>query len=112
LRVVSRETNFLSHLNFYAMFPEYDVIVVGAGHAGNEAAAAAAAMGSKVLLITMNMQVIGQMSCNPAMGGVAKGQIVREIDALGGLSGIITDKTAISVSYAQPLQRSCNVEPS
>lgn len=77
------------------MFLEYDVIVVGAGHAGNEAAAAAATMGSKVLLITMNMQVIGQMSCNPAMGGVAKGQIVREIDALGGFSGIITDKTAI-----------------
>jgi tRNA uridine 5-carboxymethylaminomethyl modification enzyme len=77
------------------MFPVYDVIVVGAGHAGNEAAAAAANMGSKVLLVTMNMQVIGQMSCNPAMGGVAKGQIVREIDALGGLSGIISDKTAI-----------------
>ncbi|MDX1904484.1 MAG: tRNA uridine-5-carboxymethylaminomethyl(34) synthesis enzyme MnmG [Thermonemataceae bacterium] len=77
------------------MFPIYDVIVVGAGHAGNEAAAAAATMGSKTLLITMNMQVIGQMSCNPAMGGVAKGQIVREIDALGGLSGIISDKTAI-----------------
>lgn len=77
------------------MFPVYDVIVVGAGHAGNEAAAAAANMGSRVLLITMNMQVIGQMSCNPAMGGIAKGQIVREIDALGGLSGIISDKTAI-----------------
>ncbi len=93
---VSRETNFfVVFQKFYTMFPEYDVIVVGAGHAGNEAAAAAATMGSKVLLITMNMQVIGQMSCNPAMGGVAKGQIVREIDALGGLSGIITDKTAI-----------------
>ncbi|MBX9850757.1 MAG: tRNA uridine-5-carboxymethylaminomethyl(34) synthesis enzyme MnmG [Cytophagaceae bacterium] len=77
------------------MFKEYDVIVVGAGHAGCEAAAAAANMGSKVLLITMNMQTIAQMSCNPAMGGVAKGQIVREIDALGGLSGIITDKSAI-----------------
>ncbi|MFZ9732432.1 MAG: tRNA uridine-5-carboxymethylaminomethyl(34) synthesis enzyme MnmG [Schleiferiaceae bacterium] len=73
----------------------YDVVVVGAGHAGNEAAAAAAKLGSKVLLVTMNMQTIGQMSCNPAMGGVAKGQIVREIDALGGLSGIISDKTAI-----------------
>jgi tRNA uridine 5-carboxymethylaminomethyl modification enzyme len=73
----------------------YDVVVVGAGHAGNEAAAAAARLGSKVLLVTMNMQTIGQMSCNPAMGGVAKGQIVREIDALGGLSGIISDKTAI-----------------
>ena len=77
------------------MFKKYDVIVVGAGHAGCEAAAAAANMGSKTLLITMNMQTIAQMSCNPAMGGVAKGQIVREIDAMGGLSGIITDKTAI-----------------
>ncbi|MDQ4140568.1 MAG: tRNA uridine-5-carboxymethylaminomethyl(34) synthesis enzyme MnmG [Bacteroidota bacterium] len=73
----------------------YDVIVVGAGHAGCEAAAAAARMGSKVLLVTMNMNTIAQMSCNPAMGGVAKGQIVREIDALGGQSGIITDKTMI-----------------
>tara|TARA_R110000796_G_scaffold183498_2_gene300065 strand:+ start:166403 stop:168271 length:1869 start_codon:yes stop_codon:yes gene_type:complete len=73
----------------------YDVIVVGAGHAGCEAAAAAANMGSKVLLITMNLQTIGQMSCNPAMGGIAKGQIVREIDALGGYSGIISDKSAI-----------------
>jgi tRNA uridine 5-carboxymethylaminomethyl modification enzyme len=73
----------------------FDVIVVGAGHAGCEAAHAAATMGSKVLLVTMNMQTIGQMSCNPAMGGVAKGQIVREIDALGGLSGIITDETMI-----------------
>ena len=77
------------------MFPEYDVIVVGAGHAGCEAAAAAANMGSKVLLITMNMQTIAQMSCNPAMGGIAKGQIVREIDALGGYSGIVTDKSMI-----------------
>src|SRR5689334_6957232 len=77
------------------MFPEYDVIVVGAGHAGCEAAAAAANMGSKVLLVTMNMQTIGQMSCNPAMGGVAKGQIVREIDALGGYSGIVSDKSMI-----------------
>ncbi len=77
------------------MFKEYDVIVVGGGHAGCEAAAAAANMGSSVLLVTMNMQVIGQMSCNPAMGGVAKGQIVREIDALGGYSGIVTDRTAI-----------------
>ncbi|MCC2590417.1 tRNA uridine-5-carboxymethylaminomethyl(34) synthesis enzyme MnmG [Chryseobacterium sp. MFBS3-17] len=73
----------------------YDVIVVGAGHAGCEAAAAAANLGSKTLLITMNMQTIGQMSCNPAMGGIAKGQIVREIDALGGYSGIIADKSAI-----------------
>jgi len=77
------------------MFPEYDVIVVGGGHAGCEAAAAAANMGSKVLLVTMNMTTIAQMSCNPAMGGVAKGQIVREIDALGGLSGIISDKSMI-----------------
>ena len=77
------------------MFKEYDVIVVGAGHAGCEAAAAAANMGSSVLLVTMNMQTIAQMSCNPAMGGVAKGQIVREIDALGGYSGIVTDKTMI-----------------
>ena len=77
------------------MFKEYDLIVVGAGHAGCEAAAAAATMGSRVLLVTMNMNTIGQMSCNPAMGGVAKGQIVREIDALGGLSGIISDKSMI-----------------
>ena len=77
------------------MFPEYDIIVVGAGHAGCEAAAAAAKMGSQVLLITMNMGTIAQMSCNPAMGGIAKGQIIREIDALGGLSGIITDKSMI-----------------
>lgn len=77
------------------MFPEYDVIVVGAGHAGCEAAAAAANTGSKVLLVTMNMQTIAQMSCNPAMGGIAKGQIVREIDALGGYSGIVSDKSMI-----------------
>jgi len=77
------------------MFHKYDIIVVGAGHAGCEAAAAAANIGKKTLLITMNMQVIGQMSCNPAMGGVAKGQIVKEIDALGGLSGIISDMSMI-----------------
>ncbi len=77
------------------MFLDYDIIVVGAGHAGCEAAAAAANLGSKVLLITMNMQTIGQMSCNPAMGGIAKGQILREIDALGGYSGIVTDQTMI-----------------
>ena len=77
------------------MFLDYDVIVVGAGHAGCEAAAAAANMGSKVLLITMNMQTIAQMSCNPAMGGIAKGQIVREIDALGGYSGIVSDASTI-----------------
>src|ERR1700753_2351063 len=77
------------------MFPKYDVIVAGAGHAGCEAAASAANLGSKVLLVTMNMQTIAQMSCNPAMGGIAKGQIVREIDALGGYSGIVTDKSMI-----------------
>ncbi|MDV3307236.1 MAG: tRNA uridine-5-carboxymethylaminomethyl(34) synthesis enzyme MnmG [Cyclobacteriaceae bacterium] len=77
------------------MFPEYDIIVVGGGHAGCEAAWAAATMGSRVLLATMNMATIGQMSCNPAMGGVAKGQIVREIDALGGMSGIVSDRSMI-----------------
>jgi tRNA uridine 5-carboxymethylaminomethyl modification enzyme len=77
------------------MFSEYDIIVVGAGHAGCEAAASAANLGSKVLLITMNMQTIAQMSCNPAMGGIAKGQIVREIDAMGGYSGIVTDESLI-----------------
>ena len=77
------------------MFAEYDIIVVGAGHAGCEAAAAAANLGSKVLLITMNMQTIAQMSCNPAMGGIAKGQIVREIDAMGGYSGIVTDASML-----------------
>ena len=77
------------------MFLEYDVIVVGAGHAGCEAAAAAANLGSKTLLITMNMQNMAQMSCNPAMGGIAKGQIIREIDALGGYSGIVSDETMI-----------------
>ena len=74
---------------------KYDIIIVGGGHAGAEAAAAAANMGSKTLLITMNLQTIGQMSCNPAMGRIAKGQIVREIDALGGYSGIVSNKTAI-----------------
>jgi tRNA uridine 5-carboxymethylaminomethyl modification enzyme len=77
------------------MFPEYDVIVVGGGHAGCEAAAAAANMGSQVLLISMNLQLLGTMSCNPAMGGIGKGQIVREIDALGGISGIVSDKSMI-----------------
>ena len=77
------------------MFPKYNIIVVGAGHAGCEAAAAAANMGSKVLLVTMNMQTIAQMSCNPAMGGIAKGQIVREIDAMGGYSGIVSDLSTI-----------------
>jgi tRNA uridine 5-carboxymethylaminomethyl modification enzyme len=77
------------------VFPQYDVIVVGAGHAGCEAAVAAANLGCKVLLATMNMQTIAQMSCNPAMGGVAKGQIVREVDALCGYSGIVTDHTMV-----------------
>ena len=88
------------------MFPKYDVIVVGAGHAGCEAAAAAANMGSKVLLVTMNMNTIAQMSCNPAMGGVAKGQIVREIDALGGFSGIISTKPSISSFFEISLKKS------
>lgn len=77
------------------MLSKYDVIVVGAGHAGNEAAAAAANLGSRVLLVTMNMNAIGQMSCNPAMGGIAKGQIIREIDAMGGYSGIVSDNSMI-----------------
>lgn len=77
------------------MLQEYDVIVVGGGHAGNEAAAAAANLGSKVLMVTMNMNTIGQMSCNPAMGGIAKGQIIREIDAIGGYSGIVSDRSTI-----------------
>ena len=92
-------TSSIQHLtsNHYLcdMFPIYDVIVVGAGHAGCEAAAAAANLGSKTLMITMNMQTIAQMSCNPAMGGIAKGQIVREIDALGGFSGIVSDKSML-----------------
>ena len=73
----------------------YDIIIIGAGHAGSEAASAAANMGSKVLLVTMDMTKIAQMSCNPAMGGIAKGQIIREIDALGGFSGIVTDRSMI-----------------
>src|SRR5215813_8406030 len=77
------------------MFSKYDLIVVGAGHAGCEASSAAANLGSRVLLITMNLQTIAQMSCNPAMGGIAKGQIIREIDALGGYSGIVSDKSLI-----------------
>ena len=77
------------------MLPKYDVIVVGAGHAGCEAATAAANLGSSVLLITMDMNKIAQMSCNPAIGGIAKGQIVRELDALGGYTGIVTDRSSI-----------------
>ena len=92
------------------MFPKYDVIVVGAGHAGSEAAAAAANMGSKVLLVTMNLQTIAQMSCNPAMGGIAKGQIVREIDALGGYSGIVTDQTMIQFRMLNRSKGSGHVE--
>ena len=88
---------------------KYDVIVIGAGHAGCEAAAAAANLGSKTCLITMDMNKIGQMSCNPAVGGIAKGQIVREIDALGGYMGLVTDKTAIQFRM---LNRSaCPVRP-
>ena len=81
---------------------KYDVIVIGAGHAGCEAAAAAANMGSKTCLITMDMNKIGQMSCNPAVGGIAKGQIVREIDALGGYMGLVTDRTAIQFRMGAP----------
>ena len=77
------------------MLPEYDIIVVGGGHAGCEAAYSSAKMGAKILLVTMNLANIAQMSCNPAMGGVAKGQIIREIDALGGGSGFVSDKSAI-----------------
>ena len=90
LSIKAKENTFA-----HSMFPNYDIIVVGAGHAGCEAAASAANLGSRVLLITMNMQTIAQMSCNPAMGGIAKGQIVREIDALGGYSGIVTDESLI-----------------
>ena len=89
---------------------KYDVIVIGAGHAGCEAAAAAANLGSKTCLITMDMNKIGQMSCNPAVGGIAKGQIVREIDALGGYMGLVTDKTAIQFRNAEPLQGTGHVE--
>ena len=87
------------------MLETYDVLVVGGGHAGNEAAHAAATLGSKVLLVTMNLTTIGAMSCNPAMGGVAKGQILREIDALGGMSGRISDRTAVQFRMPQPVQR-------
>jgi tRNA uridine 5-carboxymethylaminomethyl modification enzyme len=93
---VSNKYKLVNSINYLCkMFTQYDVIVVGAGHAGCEAAAAAANLGSKVLLVTMNMQTIAQMSCNPAMGGIAKGQIVREIDAIGGYSGIVSDASTI-----------------
>jgi tRNA uridine 5-carboxymethylaminomethyl modification enzyme len=88
----------------------YEIIVVGGGHAGCEAAHAAARMGSKTLLITMDMTKLAQMSCNPAMGGIAKGQIIREVDALGGLSGIVTDASIYTIQNAQQIKRSCNVE--
>jgi tRNA uridine 5-carboxymethylaminomethyl modification enzyme len=88
----------------------YDVIVVGGGHAGSEAAAAAANMGSNTLLVTMNLQNIAQMSCNPAMGGIAKGQIVREIDALGGYSGIVSDTSAIQFKMLNKSKGTGNVE--
>jgi tRNA uridine 5-carboxymethylaminomethyl modification enzyme len=89
----------------------YDVVVVGAGHAGCEAAAVAANMGSSVLLITMNMGVIAQMSCNPAMGGIGKGQIVREIDALGGYSGFGERQERRPIQDAEQKQGTCHVEP-
>ena len=90
MTIFAKETKIITTMTF-----NYDVIVVGAGHAGCEAASAAANLGSKTLLITMDMNKIAQMSCNPAVGGIAKGQIVREIDALGGYMGIVTDRTAI-----------------
>ena len=87
------------------IFPKnYDVIVIGAGHAGVEAALAAARLNCKVAALTQNLDTVGQMSCNPAMGGIAKGQIVREIDALGGYSGIVTDRSAIQFKMLLPLQ--------
>ncbi len=89
---------------------EYDVIVVGGGHAGCEAAAAAANLGAKTLLATMNMDTIAQMSCNPAMGGVAKGQIVREIDALGGYAAMVTDETMIQFKMLNSSKGTCYVE--
>ncbi len=95
LSVCNHKLFHVEHLFITTMFPKYDVIIVGAGHAGCEAAHAAATMGSKVMLITMNMMTIAQMSCNPAIGGIAKGQIVREIDALGGITGIVSDKSRI-----------------
>ena len=90
-----KKIKYISIKELLINFDFYDVIVVGAGHAGCEAAAAAATMGSRVLLVTMDMTKFAQMSCNPAMGGIAKGQIVREIDAMGGHSGIVTDRSAI-----------------
>ena len=98
MRIVPRGTMVhRAQYNAFSMINNevYDLIVVGGGHAGCEAAAAAANLGSTVLMVTMNMGVIGQMSCNPAMGGVAKGQIVREIDAIGGYSGIVSDRSTV-----------------
>ena len=90
---------------------KYDIIVVGGGHAGCEAAHIAAKMKARTLLITMDMTKLAQMSCNPAMGGIAKGQIVREIDALGGMSGIVTDRSMIQFRMLNRSQGTCYVEP-